>query len=123
MFLVIAWVLIVHLVEPVVQQQQFELDVILEEDGKQIQCHGFLDTGNSLHYHHLPVVFLSKRFSDLSSSIQGKTITFTTVSNEEYCMIYPCTVMINEVRKPAYFALSDQMSLSIDCLLNPKLFH
>lgn len=111
-----------RIVAPFIFKEKFEMKVKLRIQGHEIHCQGYLDTGNTLRYKNCPVLFLSVRYRHLIREIEGKMITFRTIHQENQCLVYPCTIYVDDMWKPAYVALSKQLAKPVDCLLNSRLF-
>ncbi len=112
-----------YILIPRIQRQRFEVEVQIELYGKTLKCLGLIDTGNSLHHQHLPVLFLSDKYDEYVNSFEGELIQYRSIQHQHWCKIHPCKIEIGGAKKLAFVSMSTQLNKPIDCLLNSRLFY
>ncbi len=121
--LLVSILLIENVLKSLVFQQKFEMDIELEINGKTYQCHGYLDSGNTLLFNELPVIFLSDTIGVDLFGLESYPVEYQTIEQSMICLVYLCKIRFEGNEKEAYFGIIKDFGNHIDCLLNVALFH
>lgn len=113
-----------YLVDKMYRLGNYSLNVIVNFNGRHIKAKGYYDTGNSLKFKGLPVVFFKR--SDFPFGLPDKyeTIEYQTVNGFNLTKIYLASVIINEKKESlVYLAFvgSENDFNGCECLLNVYL--
>ncbi len=122
LFLVVLSFIIKIIVIPKINQYRFEMDVLMDIDDQVLNLRGFLDSGNTLCHHQIPVLFLNDDYKPYINEEKAVELRYLTVDKESVCRVYPCKIKIENSWKKAYFTTSEHVKKPIDCLLNSRLY-
>lgn len=102
----------------------YKLKLILKFEGQVKEVKGYFDTGNTLKYKGIPVIFYRRVFFPFHLPSSSETINYETVNGETVTNLYQASVMLDDTRESlVYIALVDGICgfNGCECLLNAYL--
>lgn len=116
--------LVTYLVDKVYHLGNYSLDLVLNFEGKYAKVKGYYDTGNTLKYKGLPVIFFKRSAFPFELPKKFETIEYQTINGFNQTKLYQASIIINEKKESlVYVALvgSENSFNGCECLLNVYL--
>ncbi len=116
--------IVTYLVDKMYHLGNYSLNLILNFEGKHARVKGYYDTGNTLKYKGLPVIFFKRSSFPFELPKKFEIIEYQTVNGYNSTKLYPASVIINEKKESlVYVALvgNENSFNGCECLLNVYL--
>ena len=116
--------IVTYLVDKMYHLGNYSLNLILNFEGKHAKVKGYYDTGNTLKYKGLPVIFFKRSAFPFELPKKYETIEYQTISGFNSTKLYLASVILNDQKESlVYVALvgNENSFNGCECLLNVYL--
>ena len=104
-----------------ITQAQYIYETELYTKQKKFHIYGYLDSGNVLTYHEIPIIFAVSRFYEYFKNENIELVVMNTMNQTSSIRVYPCELQVRGCEKqPAYICFDRQgiIPMHCECLLN-----
>ena len=116
--------LISILVDQVYHLGNYKLKFIMRFNNEKAIVKGYYDTGNTLKYKGLPVIFFKRAYFPFTLPDKFEEITYQTISGQSISKLYKASIMLDDKKESdVYVAITDDGKnfFGCECLLNAYL--